>query len=72
MAQVESFCVINTHTDPHTLTSSPSHPHPHILTLTSSHTFTQVVIRQLMAQVEQLRAERIPECERSTREMKLE
>ena len=32
MAQVESFCVINTHTDPHTLTSSPSHPHPHIFT----------------------------------------
>ena len=50
----------------HILTLTPSHPH------ISSHTFTQVVIRQLMAQVEQLRAERIPECERSQREMKTE
>lgn len=42
--------------------------HPH----TSTYTFTQVVIQQLTAQVEELRAERIPECERSQREMKIE
>ena len=56
MAWVGSLCVMN------------AHPH----TSTCTYTFTQVVIQQLTAQVEELRAERIPECERSQREMKIE